>query len=86
MIMGVEEDEGGTYECIAGNVVGNNSANTSVRIQCKCVCVCVCVCVCGWVFRCINRGGVEEDRSLADQLEDLASHAALRLSLVSESR
>ena len=48
MIVGVEEDEGGTYECIVGNVVGNNNASAGVRIQCKCVCVCVVcvVCVC----------------------------------------
>ena len=31
----VAGDEGGSYECIASNLVGENSASTSVRIQCE---------------------------------------------------
>ena len=41
--MGVEANEGGTYECTATNLVGTNSAETNVRIQCECVHVKVCV-------------------------------------------
>ena len=37
----VETDEGGLYECIAGNPVGENSASTVVRIQCELYSICV---------------------------------------------
>ena len=44
----VEEDDGGVYQCIARNVVGENRDSTSVRVQCElyiyCMCVCMCVC------------------------------------------
>ena len=47
IIVGVEANEGGTYECTATNLVGTNSAETNVRIQCERVHVKVCVlCAC----------------------------------------
>ena len=39
----VKENEGGVYQCTAGNVVNENSATTNVRIQCELYSVCICV-------------------------------------------